>query len=77
MFSVGRSEKSASRRTRGVHETLELERRHNIGALRVGKFVVFVDLYRFKAGSNYDSTVLFLDEFVLGMIINGTGGADL
>ena len=75
--AVGGAQKGTAGRPCGVHQALQFQGGDDILRLGVGKFVKFLHRNRVKAGGHHNGTVLFLDKFVLGGIINGASRADL
>ena len=70
MLAVGRTQQRAARRTRGVHETLELQRSDNILRLRIGIFVELLHGDRIEAGRHDDGAVFLLHELVFRLIVD-------
>ena len=63
--------------TRRVHDTLQLQGGNHIRTLAVSIFVIFIKLNRIEARGYHDSSVIFRNDLILLLIVNGSGLADL
>ena len=64
-------------RTGRVHDTLQLQGGNHIRALAVGVLVIFVKLNHIEACGCHDGSVIFRNNLVLLLIVDGSGLADL
>ena len=77
MLLVGGTEQSTVGGTCSVHQTLQLQRGHNVGARAVAVLAVYLGVNGIEAGSGNDGTVLALDDLILLLVINGACATDL
>lgn len=61
----------------GVGQTLKLQRGDDVLRLGIGKFIEFIQVDGIIARGYDDGAVLFLDKFVLLLIVNGSRRANL